>query len=109
MKAILRQLLDRLDGIAEHHDEVGDTEVREAMSAAVSDGFIRPIATFTLPDRYAMFTEEGDRLVRQAIAEFLRAANQRATESGLGSCHARLSGFQDGRFRQKSPTIVWDR
>ena len=43
VKPILCRLLDRLDAIAERHDEVGDTDVREAMSAAVLDGFLRPV------------------------------------------------------------------
>lgn len=42
MQAILRRLLDRLDAIAEQHEEVGDSDVREAMSAAVFHGFLRP-------------------------------------------------------------------
>jgi hypothetical protein len=74
MQAILRRLLDRLDAIADQHAEVGDTAVREAISEAVFDGFLRPICAFALPDRYAMFSEEGDLLVKRALAEFLPAA-----------------------------------
>jgi hypothetical protein len=44
MQAILRRLLDRLDAIAEQHGEVGDTAVRDAMSDAVFDGFLRPVS-----------------------------------------------------------------
>jgi hypothetical protein len=96
MQELLRQLLDRLDAIAKLHEEVGDTDVREAMSDAVFDGFLRPVAGFVLPNRYAMFSEDGDRLVGQALAGFLPAANRSAAESGLSSFHQRLSAFQDG-------------
>ena len=96
MQAVLRRLLDRLDAIAEQHDEVGDTDVREAMSEAVFDGFLRPVPTFALPDRFAMFSKEGDRLVKQALAEFLPAAIQSAEVSVLNSFHQRPSAFQDG-------------
>jgi hypothetical protein len=82
MQAILRRLLDLLDAIAEQHGEVGDTAVREAMSEAVFDGFLRPVSAFALPDRYAMFSEEGDLLVKRALAEFLPAANHSAAEAG---------------------------
>ena len=95
MQAILRRLLDRLDAIAEQHGEVGDTAVREAMSGAVFDGFLRPVSAFALPDRYAMFSEEGDLLVKRALAEFLPAANHRAPEAGLSTFHERLSALQD--------------
>ena len=95
MQAILRRLLDRLDAIAEQHGEVGDTAVREAMSDAVFDGFLRPISAFALPDRYAMFSEEGDLLVKRALAEFLPAANHSAAKAGLSTFHERLSILQD--------------
>jgi hypothetical protein len=99
MQTILRRLLDQLDAIAEQHGEVGDTAVREAMSDAVFDGFLRPGSAFALPDRYAMFSEEGDRLVKRALAEFLPAANHSAAEAGLSTFHERLSALQDGDVR----------
>jgi len=68
MQAILRRLLDRLDAIAEQHGEVGDTDFREAISDAVFDGFLRPVSAFALPDRYAMLSDEGDLLVKRALA-----------------------------------------
>ena len=108
MQAILRRLLDRLDSIAEQHDEVGDTDVREAMSAAVFNGFLRPIPGFVLPAQYTMFSDEGDRLVYQALAEFMPAANDHATASGLASFHERLSAFQDGEVRSRVGTYYDD-
>ncbi len=108
MQTILRRLLDRVDVIAEQHDEVGDTDVREAMSAAVFDGFLRPVPAFALPDRYAMFSDEGDRLVRQALAEFLPDANQYAVGSSLTSFHERLSAFQDSDVQSVAGTYYDD-
>ena len=95
MQEILRRLLDRLDAIAEQHGEVSDTAVRDVISEAVFDGFLRPSFGFALPDRYAMFSEEGDRLVKRALAEFLPAANHSAAEAGLSTFHERLSALQD--------------
>ena len=95
MQAILRRLLDRLDAIAEQHGEVSDTAVREAISDAVFDGFLRPVSAFALPDRYAMFSEEGDLLVKRALAEFVPAANHSAAVAGLSTFHERLSALQD--------------
>jgi hypothetical protein len=96
MEVTLRLLLNRLDTIAKEHEEVGDTDVRESMSNAVFNGFLRPRSDFELPDSYAMFSEQGDQLVRQAIAEFLPAARRFAVENGLASFHDRLSAFQNG-------------
>jgi hypothetical protein len=100
MQTILRRLLDRLDAIAEQHDEVGsDILVAVAMTTAVFDGFIRPVPDFVLPVQYVMYSDEGDRLVNQALAEFIPAANDRAASLGLASFHDRLCMFQDGDVR----------
>jgi hypothetical protein len=108
MRVILRRLLDRLDAIAEQHGEVGDTAVREAMSDAVFDGFLRPICAFALPDRYAMFSEEGDLLVKRALAEFLPAANHSAADAGLSTFHERLSVLQDDDVRSAGGSYLDD-
>jgi hypothetical protein len=108
VKPILRRLLDRLDAIAEQHEEVGDTDVREAMSDAVFDGFLRRVAGFELPERFAMFSKEGDRLVRQALAEFLPAANRHAGEAGLASFHERLTAFQDSAVQSAAGSYYDD-
>jgi hypothetical protein len=76
-----------------------EISLREAMSDAVFDGFLRPGSAFALPDRYAMFSEEGDRLVKRALTEFLPAANHSAAEAGLSTFHERLSALQDGDVR----------
>lgn len=108
MQPILSRLLDRLDAIAEQHEEVGDTDVREAMSDAVFDGFLRPVPSFTLPERFAMFSEEGDRLISRALAEFLPAANGHAAAAGLVSFHDRLSAFQDGDLKSSAGSYYDD-
>jgi hypothetical protein len=56
MQEILRRVLDRLDAIAEQHGGVGD-----------SDG--------------VLFTDEGDRLAKETLAEFVPAANRSAAET----------------------------
>ncbi len=108
MQVILRQLIDRLDAIAMHHDEVGDTVVREAMSDAVFRGFLRPVPEFSLPSGYAMLDPEGDRLVERALAEFLPAARRHAAESGADSFHDRLALFQDDDVRSTAGTYYDD-
>jgi Leucine Rich repeat len=95
MQTILRRLLDRLDAIAEQHDELGELFTSVAMTAAVFDGFLRPVPDFALPVQFVMWSDEGDRLVHQALAEFLPAANECAATSGLTSFRERLSAFQD--------------
>ena len=108
MRVILRRLLDRLDAIAEQHGEVSDTAVRDVISEAVFDGFLRPSSGFVLPDRYAMFSEEGDLLVKRALAEFLPAANHSAADAGLSTFHERLSVLQDDDVRSAGGSYLDD-
>src|SRR5688572_188970 len=108
MQAILLRLLDRLDAIAEQHGEVSDTAVRDVISEAVFDGFLRPSSGFALPDRYAMFSEEGDLLVKRAIAQFPPAANYRAAEAAPSTVPDRLPGLQDIDVRSAGGSYVDD-
>ena len=55
-----------------------------------------------------MFSEGSDRLVNQALAEFMPAANERATTSGLATFHDRLSAFQDGDVQSGAGTYYDD-
>src|SRR5712692_9697287 len=67
MDAVLLELLHRLEAIGDEHEELFDSDVREAMDAAVFYGFILPKTGYVLPDKFAMFSDEGDRLVRQTL------------------------------------------
>jgi hypothetical protein len=96
MKKLLRRLLNRLGRIGEKYEEVYDTEVREAMGNAVFAGFIRARRNYALPDDFAMFQPEGNKAVKEALGEYIAAANARAAELGLTSFHDRLAAFQDG-------------
>jgi hypothetical protein len=99
MEAILLELLHRLEAIEDVHPEVGDSDVREAMSRAMFAGFIRPQPGYVLPGSFAMFTPEGDRQVREALAWFVPAANAAAERAGLVTFHQRLAAFQNGKVR----------
>jgi hypothetical protein len=92
---VLTQLLKRLITVEEAHGEVGDTEVRWRMDDAVHHGFLIPTPDYRLPDEFAMFSPEGNRAVRDALAWFLPAATSAAAAEGLGTFHERLAAFQN--------------
>jgi hypothetical protein len=95
MKTALRQLLDDLDEAAEAHEEVGDTDVREAMSRAVLHLLLVPKADYVLPDQFRMYTDEGDRLVKHALARFFAHPEARALATSNATPTERLAAFQD--------------
>jgi hypothetical protein len=96
MDESLRRLLEELEAIGQNHEELFDSEVRKRMGAAVFDGFVKPMPGFSLPDSFGMYSEEADRLVKQALREYIESANRRAEELGLTAFSSRLNAFQNG-------------
>lgn len=95
MKVLLRQLLEKLESVGDHHEEVFDTDVREKLADAVAYGFLKPIEGFEIPTDYAMYSASGNAAVQDVIAWFIPLANERARALGLDSFHKRLNAFQD--------------
>jgi hypothetical protein len=95
VEKVLAELLRRLVAIEDTHAEVGDTEVRERLDAAVHNGFLIPTLGYHLPDDFAMYSPVGDRAVRGALAWFLPAATAAAAAEGLDTFHKRLAAFQN--------------
>ena len=93
MRQALKQLLDALDEISKTHAEISDTAVREIMAAAVHRGLVLGEKGYELPANFAMFSETGNQLVREALAAFL--AHPDAVFSKDRSSDARLEAFQD--------------
>jgi hypothetical protein len=94
MDKALRKLLGRLAHIAETHEEVYDSDVREAMRDAVFHGFVKRVPSFRMPATFETFSAEADQLIRDALVEYLNEANSRADALGLGF-RARYAAFQD--------------
>jgi len=96
---VLLELLNRLEAVADAHEELFDSEVSDALDTAVFDGFIQPKPGYTIPDTFAMFTTEGDRKVREVFAWFVPVACETARRAGLDSFHKRLEAFQNLAIR----------
>jgi hypothetical protein len=99
METVLLELLHRLEAIEAEHEEIGDTEVRERMGAAVFNGFLKPTPNYQLAESFGMFTKKANKLVRLALAWFLPAARQAAQQDGLDTFHKRLEAFQNLNVR----------
>lgn len=95
MKRALKQLINALDKVFEEHDEVGDTDVREQMYDAVHKAFIVPRAGYELPEKFGMFSPEGNALVRAALKKFLAHKEIAAAAESLKTAEERLAAFQD--------------
>jgi hypothetical protein len=95
MKKALKQLLNALDKVFEEHEEVGDTAVRQFMYDAVHKSFIVPQPGYQLPDDFGMFSDDGNKKVRVALARFLAHPDLAAAAKKLKTPRERLDAFQD--------------
>jgi hypothetical protein len=96
MKKALKQLIDALDEVFAEHEEVGDTAVRQFMFDAVHEAFVVPKVGYELPEKFGMFSEEGDEQVRAALERFLSHQEVIDAAKKLKTSQARLDAFQDG-------------
>jgi hypothetical protein len=95
MEQILAKLLSRLLVIGQPHEERCDTEVQDRLDEAIHSGFLIPTPNDELPDDFALYSEEGNRAVREALAEVLQAARDAAAAEGLSTFHQQLAAFQN--------------
>jgi hypothetical protein len=94
LEELLLELLTDLASVAEQHAEVNDSDVEEAMSKAVFDGFLKPVPGFSLPDSFGMYSAEGNGLVKAALVRYIEQAALLAANQAL-SFQQRLSAFQN--------------
>jgi len=108
MESVLLELLCRLEALGEEYGDLYDSEVRQAMSAAVFAGFIRALPGYTLPDRFAMYRPGGDQRVREVLAWFIAAFAKAAEHDGLVTFHQRLAAFQNRKVRTATTLGIED-
>ena len=108
IKKALREFLTAVDRIDVKHEEVGDSDVRDQMYAAIFRGFIQPQHDYSLPATFGMFSEEGNRLVRTALDKFLRHPETLAASRKLKSPEDRFAAFQDDEVKTSEGTTYMD-
>lgn len=99
MQEELRRLLERLERIGEEYPDLFNSEVRQAMSNALVDGFARLVPEFALPSSFRMLSAEGNDEVHAALASFLDAARPLAEQQELRTFHQRLAAIQNSAVR----------
>ncbi len=88
--------LDELDAIAETHDELFDTEVRERLREVIDYhfGWDQPIGE-DFPRVFAMFSDTADALVAAAVRSFIEEACALARAEGISTAAARHAAIED--------------
>jgi hypothetical protein len=94
LRDILRELLTRLDSIAQQHQELFESVVREKMAKTIFKTYLKPDPSFDWPNDFGMLSKEGNAKVSEALHEYVNAATQVQERAAL-DFHGRLAAFQD--------------
>lgn len=84
--SVYTEFLNALERIAEEYDELTDTDVRERLREVINYYFVwaNPVDEH-FPQKYAMFSAQGDALVAQATRRFVEQAQQVASNVAVGN------------------------
>jgi hypothetical protein len=94
MRGILLRLFQELEQVGAEHEELYDTEVRNAMGSTVFRGFLKPDGK-PLPPMTYLDDEAANQQVMHALRNYIDAANERARQLGLVKFKDRLAAFQN--------------
>lgn len=108
IKKALTKFLTALDKIYAKHEEVGDSDVRDQMYAAIYSSFIQPQHGYLLPEKFGMFSDKGNESVRAALHEFLTHPEIVAAAKALKSPDDRFAAFQDGEVHTSEGTTCFE-
>jgi hypothetical protein len=87
-------LFEQLEQIANEHEELTDTDVREAMHLTLNCYFVWALDRSQFPRTFGMFSAEGDALVERALRQFLEIAEQSGELSRVPVGQVRLDILQ---------------
>ncbi len=106
--SIYTDYLNELQRIAETHDELTDTDVRERLRLTLNYYFVWDNALDTaFPQKYAMFSAEGDALVAQATKAFIEQAQQATVDVAPGDARNALLENSNIETLEGSPYDVF--
>jgi hypothetical protein len=96
LQKLTLELYNTLEEIGEEHEELFDTDVREAMHASLDYYFVWDSFEENMPITYSMFSKEGDAKVAEAIQNYCRKATETAQKMGIKPGQDREDVLQDG-------------
>lgn len=95
LKKAITDFYNQLEELADMHEELTDTDVREALALTLNYFFVWGKPLDRLPVRYYMFSKEGDRALGDAVFDFLHKAAAIAAREGVPNGQSRHEALQD--------------
>ncbi|MBN8627491.1 MAG: hypothetical protein J0M17_18595 [Planctomycetes bacterium] len=108
MDELLRELLDAIDAVAEHHEEIFDSECREQMSNPIFYLFIAPRTDYQMPNEFGLYSDQANQQVKAALAKYISSVTELAAERGIKSFHDRLAAFQNNEVQSMTARTFYD-
>ena len=99
MDKLLLELLETLEVIGRSHEEIYDSDCRDAMGDAVFALFIKPSPGYELPEDFGLDSDDANQQVRTALRRYVESASKLAAKSGVADFPARLAAFQNRDVR----------
>ena len=103
---VLELLMNELEGIAESHGELYDTECREQMSEAIFNAFVFQEENYSVPSSLGFFSISGNKAVHAALNKYIIQMAMLLAEDS--SEQERMDMFQDARVYSQSEQSVDD-
>jgi hypothetical protein len=107
MPELLLELLQELESIGIDNKEIYDSVYREEMGAPIWCLFIRPVDEYEWPDDFGLYSDIGNRRVKQALQVYVENANIIMPNS-LTTFHQRLAAFQDENVKTENISVYFD-
>ena len=85
----------QLEDLTQEHEELSDTDVREALHETINYYFVWGKPRTRTPLNYGLFSKEGDAAVASAVARFVANACAAADAERVPLGQARLDRLQD--------------
>lgn len=98
----LAVLFGELERIASEHEEMTDTDVREALHLTLNYYFVWGKPRSRFPRSFGMFSAEGDRRIGKAIRKFLDMVDELDEVAAIPVGQARLDFLQQPDVRTAS-------
>ena len=95
LRDTVEEFLSALVEIAEEHEELCDTDVREGLAEVLHYYFVWGHEVDRVPVTFRMFTAEGDAAVIEAVEDFLDSAPDLAEREDIPLGQRRLDVLQD--------------
>ena len=95
VQKVLQKLLNRLESIADEHEELYEIEAKIALSQAIIEVFILAKEGSKIPESFGLESVDANAEIEEALTEYIDAMIPLVKQFSLDSDEKRKEAFQD--------------